>query len=93
MLAFISEQSIKLGSHRLKDFSLTGKSLCRLIQALCTIGCELEDAQASQKQFYIEYLIFFSQNSSWPNSMISLTPLWVIKTREWPNMRSGHFPH
>ena len=41
----INVQALALNDHRKKGFSLNAKSLCRLIRALCTIKCDLDNEQ------------------------------------------------
>ncbi|KAL3072707.1 hypothetical protein niasHS_017681 [Heterodera schachtii] len=53
----ISDQRLSLADHRSKGFSLVGKSLCRLIAALCSIGCDLTDEQLLQFHDILDVVI------------------------------------
>ncbi|KAI3420324.1 hypothetical protein GPALN_003633 [Globodera pallida] len=53
----VTDQCVSLGHHRSKGFSLIGKSLCRIIESLCAIGCDLTDEQLIQFHDILDIVI------------------------------------
>ncbi|KAL7074229.1 hypothetical protein ACQ4LE_006412 [Meloidogyne hapla] len=53
----INLQSLSLNDHRKKGFSLNAKSLCRIIRALCTIECVLNNEQLNKFHNILDLVI------------------------------------
>uniref|UniRef100_A0A183C119 Tubulin-specific chaperone D n=1 Tax=Globodera pallida TaxID=36090 RepID=A0A183C119_GLOPA len=82
----VTDQCVSLGHHRSKGFSLIGKSLCRIIESLCAIGCDLTDEQLIQFHDILDIVISDSNKQMADYAAAAFPALMAFYKNGQPNL-------